>query len=242
MSGVGVEGASIEPRDLRFYVSELSLTPSGGASVSLDLEPDPQWQFQDLALLDFEDVTEGCRNGNADIRDRVVALVETALLGEGPFDLTFTLGVPFDLNRQNQALAPGPLSLSELFWSWNAGYKFLRAEVLSDGLPQGFFVHLGSTRHSPEGRATRPATECLDSNPAHVTLEGFAPRQHQVVFDLADLLRESSLGEATEGERGACMSAPDAPSCAGVFRALGLPIAGEEAEGQQVFRLEPVSP
>lgn len=233
-----LHGSEVEGRDLRFYVSEVQLVTADGRAVPLELEQDGLWQHRDLALLDFENGTAGCRNGNALIRDRVVGVIP-----EGEYtSLRFTVGVPHDLNHINQATAPSPLSLTALFWSWNAGYKFMRAEVLSDGLPQGFFIHLGSTRCSPEGRASEPATSCANSNRVTVELPFVEGRGDRVVLDLATLLDGTNLVGDEETERGACMSSPEDARCAPIFDALGLPFPGLESPRQRVFRVEPGAP
>jgi len=227
VNGIGMEG-----RDLRFYVSDVRLVRPDGGEVPLVLEQDGLWQYEDVALLDFEDGTAGCRNGTPQTRDRVTGTVPEAPYGR----VRFVLGVPQRLNHSNQATAPSPLSLTALFWSWNAGYKFLRAEVLSDGLPQGFFVHLGSTRCLPEGRATAPATSCGNPNRLEVELPFDPDQPDHVVFDLAALLEGTALS-GTEDQRGACMSSPEDLRCAPVFKALGLPFPDVTPGAQRVFRV-----
>ena len=229
-----VEGVGIEARDLRLYLSEVRLVRADGVEVPLELKQDGLWQHQDVALLDFEDGTAGCRNGTSQTRDVVAGLVPA---GEYR-GLRFTMGVPVALNHINQATAPSPLSLTALFWSWNAGYKFLRAEVLTDGLPQGFFIHLGSTLCTPEGRATRPATACQNGNRVAVDLPDFNPSTDRVVFDLARLLEGTKLEGDGEASRGACMSAPADARCGPVFSALGLPFGGQAVSEQRVFRVD----
>lgn len=228
-----VNGTGMEGRDLRFYVSDVRLVGPDGVEVPVLLEQDGLWQYETLALLDFEDGTTGCRNGTPQTRDKV-----TGTVPEGAYSsVRFVLGVPEHLNHINQATAPSPLSLTALFWSWNAGYKFLRAEVLSDGLPQGFFVHLGSTHCLPEGRATAPATSCGNANRLEVELPFDPDQADHVVFDLAALLEGTALTGSEEVQRGACMSSPQDARCAPVFSALGLPFPDVSAGEQRVFRV-----
>lgn len=229
-----VGGVGTEARDLRFYVSEVRLVRADGTEVPLELEQDGLWQHQGVALLDFEDGTAGCRNGTPQTRSLVSG---TAPAGDYR-GLRFTMGVPMELNHINQATAPSPLSLTALFWSWNAGYKFLRAEVLTDGLPQGFFVHLGSTLCTPEGRATQPATACRNGNRVEVEIPDFDPSSDRVVFDLARLLEGTALGGDGEATRGACMSGPQDARCAPVFSSLGLPFGEAGGSPQTVFRVD----
>jgi len=229
-----VGGVGMEARDLRFYVSDVRLVRNDGTEVPLELEQDGLWQHQGVALLDFEDATGGCRNGTAQTRN-----VVSGMAPAGDYrGLRFTMGVPMELNHINQATAPSPLSLTALFWSWNAGYKFLRAEVLSDGLPQGFFVHLGSTLCTPEGRATQPATDCRNGNRVTVDIPDFDPSSDRVVFDLARLLEGTALTGEGEAARGACMSAPQDTRCGPIFSSLGLPFGEKGGSTQQVFRVD----
>jgi len=240
--GIGSANSTIEPRDLRFYVSQIEVTLDDGSSVPLELEQDGLWQHGSVALLDFEDGTAGCRNGNEHLRSEVVGSIasEAASRVTG---VTFEVGVPFSMNHMNQAAAPSPLSLTAMFWSWNAGYKFIRAEVLSDGLPQGFFIHLGSTGCSPEGRASRPATHCVNGNRVPVELAGFDPSSQQIVFDLAALLAGVDLsGADVAGDRSACMSSPDDARCAPIFDALGIPFGGIAPGDQRVFTVKDLRP
>jgi len=229
-----VEGATIQPRDLRFYVSEVTLLRPDGSAVPLALEQDGLWQQEGVALLDFEDGAGECRNGTSDVRDLVVG---TAPAGEVA-GVRFTVGVPFELNHANQAIAASPLSLSAMFWSWNAGYKFVRAEVLTDGLPLGFFVHLGSTLCTPSGTPTRPATSCGNANRVTVEFPAFDLERDAVVFDLAALLAGSDLTGDGQAERGACMSSATDVRCNPVFAALGLRDGLSRPSEQQVFRRE----
>ena len=229
-----VGGVGMEARDLRFYVSDVRLVRNDGTEVPLELEQDGLWQHQGVALLDFEDASGGCRNGTAQTRD-----VVSGMAPAGDYrGLRFTMGVPMELNHINQATAPSPLSLTALFWSWNAGYKFLRAEVLSDGLPQGFFVHLGSTLCTPEGRVTQPATDCRNGNRVTVDIPDFDPSSDRVVFDLARLLDGTALAGDGEATRGACMSAPQDTRCGPIFSSLGLPFGEKGGATQQVFRVD----
>jgi len=232
--GVGLHSSTISPRDLRMYVSGFSLVLADGSSHPLELEQDGLWQHQDLVLLDFEDGTGDCRNGNPQTRD-----VVRGLLPEGEIrGVRFTFGVPWELNHINQATAPSPLSLTSMFWSWNVGYKFLRTELGSDELPQGFHVHIGSMACTPSERATQPPTECLFPSRTEVAFDNFDPATDRIVFDLAELLSNSDLSGEADMTR--CMGVLDHEPCAPVYEALGLPFGEHPGGEQRVFRLETV--
>lgn len=122
---VGAAETTITPTDYRFYVSNVALIDEDGNAVPLELEQDGKWQYQDVALLDFEDGTSACDNGTAEMRTMVVGTVP-----EGDYQsLRFTLGVPEQLNHEDAAIAPSPLNLTSMWWNWQGGYKFLRVEM-----------------------------------------------------------------------------------------------------------------
>ena len=126
--GIGTSEATVTPTDFRFYVSDVALIDEDGNAIPLELEQDGKWQYQNVALLDFEDGTNGCDNGTAEINTTVVGTVP-----EGDYQsLQFTMGVPEDLNHEDAAIAPSPLNLSSMWWNWQGGYKFLRIDLETD--------------------------------------------------------------------------------------------------------------
>lgn len=122
---VGTSESTITPTDFRFYVSDVALIDEDGNAVPLELEQDGRWQYQNTALLDFEDGTSACDNGTTEMNTTVVGTVP-----EGNYQsLQFTMGVPEDLNHEDAAIAPSPLNLTSMWWNWQGGYKFLRLEL-----------------------------------------------------------------------------------------------------------------
>ena len=123
--GVGVSESTITPTDFRFYVSDVALIDEDGNAVPLELEQDGKWQYQNTALLDFEDGTNACDNGTAEMNTTVVGTVP-----EGDYQsIQFTMGVPQDLNHEDAAIASSPLNLTSMWWNWQGGYKFLRVDI-----------------------------------------------------------------------------------------------------------------
>ena len=225
-TGLGAAGADLTVRDLRFFVHDVRLVDASGAETPFELIDDGKWQDGTVALLDFED---GCGDmGNADLRTIIEG---TAPAGEYT-GIRFRLGVPEELNHQNPPDAAPPLSLSELFWTWNGGYKFLRLDARSSAF-DGWRVHLGSTRC--EGDMMGNAT-CMDLNTPEVALDGFDPLTGTVVADVAGLVEGSMLDNTVDPP--GCMSSPDDPDCAPIFDALGLPFGGTASAGQTFFRAE----
>src|SRR5689334_4707617 len=126
-------------RDLRFYVHNVRLIHDRGEPVPVELTPSP-WQFEDAALLDFENGTGACSNGTPETNKVLIGAVPAGAY----HGLRFTLGLPFDLNHSDLTAMPAPLNLSALAWTWNAGRKFARIEIVTPAHPQGVFFHLGS--------------------------------------------------------------------------------------------------
>jgi len=246
-SGIGTTASKITPTDFRFFVSDLSLLRADGSDVPLALDQDGTWQYRNLALLDFEDGTGPCRNGNA--------AMNTNIRGTAPAGtyrgLRFTLGVPFELNHGDPTLAPSPLNITSMFWVWKAGYRFVKIDLASSGQPDkrldyaagngavekersvGFPVHVGSAGCVSRSLTTPPTSACKFPNRVTVTFDHFDPVHSIVVADLAALLKTSNVDVNTPNTAPGCMSEPTDPDCKGVMQALG--IAGEP---QQFFRLK----
>lgn len=222
-ASVGTLGTTITPVDFRFYVHNLRLVTSGGVEVPMELDQDGQWQLEDLALLDFENGSGPCVNGTTPTR--------SVVRGEVPAGeytgVRFTLGVPASLNHQDQSIAPPPLDIAALFWSWNGGYKFVRADHISDAQPNGWFVHLGSTGCTPGGSPQTVPTACAQQNRVEVSFSGFDVDSDVIVADLGRLLSGSNVTQNAAAP--GCMSGPTDPECPAVLSGLGI------GSSQQVF-------
>jgi uncharacterized repeat protein (TIGR04052 family) len=125
-SGISTKPVTVTPADLRFFVSEVALLDADGKATPVSLVQDGVWQYRDLALVDLEDGAGGCRNGNAAVHTEIIGTV-----APGQYTgLRFTVGVPFALDHIDPASAPAPLNFTAMNWVWQAGFKFIRAEVL----------------------------------------------------------------------------------------------------------------
>jgi uncharacterized repeat protein (TIGR04052 family) len=252
---VGSSHARVKPLDLRFFISQVELLTADGNSVALSLDQDGIWQYRNLTLLDFEDGTGSCLNGNAGINKQILGTVP-----EGKYTgLRFTLGVPFDLDHMAAASAPSPLNTTAMFWSWQDGFKFLRAEVATVAPPRempasrspapgsamsgmghanGFPVHIGSTGCAIADFGDAPVKECVHPNRLTVTFRPFDTDHDTVVFDFAKLLAGIDLDSPSPSGSPGCMSFPGIEACAAPLRALGLPFDGTPAAEQTVFTRE----
>lgn len=228
-AGVGKAGATITPSDFAFYVHDVKLISASGAEVSVKLDQDGTYQNGNLALLDFENGTGACSNGNA--------LLHTSVLGtvpEGKYTgVKFTVGVPFDRNHQDLATQPSPLSLTRMFWAWNSGHKFVRFEAkTAEG--KNWVMHLGSGGCLPTGSAIKPPTECAQANRPVVTLAQFDVDRESVIADIVAL-----FSEAVATENQVCMSSLKSATCGPMFAALGLPFNAPATIPQTFLRKAP---
>lgn len=214
-AGVGSSDSTWTLSDFRLYVHDVRVVTEDGTEVPVELEQDGVWQHEGVALLDFEDAN-GCDNGTAEMNTTIVG---TAADG-GPFTaVRFRLGVPFELNHADVTLAPSPLNLMGMFWNWNGGYKFFRAEGRTAGLPDGFRIHLGSTGCDGDPMMGN-VTTCTNENRPEVEL-AIDPATGTIQVDVGALLANSDI-EADAGGAPGCMSGPDDPECGAIFEGFGI--------------------
>ena len=258
--GVGTKKSTVTPQDLRFFVSDIELLDANGKAVPVTLDQDGVWQYKSLTLIDLEDGKGACRNGNP--------AMHTGATGTVPAGnyrgLRFTVGVPFELDHISPLSAPSPLNMTAMFWSWQGGYKFIRAEVAlvgnsanaagpmvenkapahteapGDRSPRssGFPVHLGSTGCASASPTTAPATECKNPNRVSVTLPVFDAAKDVVIFDLGKLLADLDVTTNTPNTAPGCMSGENDPDCIPIMKALGIPFRSAPASPQVVFYRE----
>jgi uncharacterized repeat protein (TIGR04052 family) len=228
-TGLGSTSTTATATDFMMYVSSVELLRADGSAEPVELVQDGRWQIDDIALLDFATNTN-CPNATADTNYVVRGTVPAG----NYTGLRFVLGVPFARNHADVASAPSPLNLSRMFWSWNAGYKFVRLDLTTTGVPTGWNLHLGSTTCTPGGGPTVQPTTCAQQNRPTVTLNGFNAASNVVIADVASLLASTNLDVSAMPAAG-CMSGPTDTDCVQVFQALGLPFGGSAAPATQNF-------
>jgi len=241
-AGIGTTGSTLTPSDFRLYVSEVHLIDGAGRAVPVRLAQDGVWQFEDIALLDFEDGSGPCRNGTGATNLQVRGSVP-----EGRYTgLRFTLGVPFARNHGDPTIAPSPLNLTAMFWNWQGGYKFMKFDAASSGRPQaqaahaphggggasGFSVHLGSTVCASASR-TQPASACQNPNRVTVQFDRFDAATQTLVADIGEVLAAADVDVNAPKTSPGCMSFPGDADCPPVMSALGLPYGDRTAPGPQ---------
>jgi uncharacterized repeat protein (TIGR04052 family) len=220
--GVGADQSTISLNDYRFYVSNVRLFNKMGKEAAVELTQDGLWQYDNVALLDFEDATSGCsESGTSVLNDKVVGKVP-----EGEYTaISFDLGVPFELNHLDTTTAPAPLNLPAMWWNWQIGYKFARLDLLTpEGATPAWLIHLGSTGCASSGSNTPPDAPCSNPNVTTVHLHDFNPLENFVVADLAGLVAAINLKESIPQPPG-CMSGPEDSDCMSLFPGFGLDLA-----------------
>jgi uncharacterized repeat protein (TIGR04052 family) len=143
-------------RSLQFYVYGIELLDERGLSHPLQISTN-------LALVDLA--------GNAEIpRATSVSGTLDTSTSTNYRGIRFTVGVPFELNHANPLKAAAPLDRGDLLWTWQTGYKFLRADFVVDGTEASF--HLGSTGCSSASALRPPSAPCAQPNRLRIELTG----------------------------------------------------------------------
>lgn len=229
-ANVGTTKSTVTPSDFRFYVSEVKLVRKDGTTVPVQLTQDGVWQYQNVALIDFENGAGPCRNGTS--------LTNTVVQGTVPTGeytgVELTVGVPFTLNHQDSTIAPSPLNSTAMFWNWQGGYKFIKFDTSSTGISPskpaaanvigpvtGYSVHLGSTACAAASRTQAPKS-CQNPNRVLVRLDQFDVAKSTIVADMGAVLAQANVDVNAPGSAAGCMSAPDDADCPPVMSALGL--------------------
>lgn len=238
---VGTTASTITPSDFRMYVSEVKLIRKDGTLEALALKQDGVWQYQSVALIDFEDGSGPCRNGTAPINTHIRG---TAKAGEYT-GIELTVGVPFALNHQDPTVAPAPLNSTAMFWNWQGGYKFIKFDTASSGISEQtpaaanamgpvtrYSVHLGSTMCASSGKTQAPQS-CMNPNHVKVRFDKFDLNKGVVVVDMGAVLAQANVDINAAGTSPGCMSFPKDADCPRVMDALGLAYDGVASAGVQ---------
>lgn len=252
---MGSTAAKITPTDFRFFISEVEFLDNTGKATTLQLEQDKTWQQDNVALLDFENGSGPCRNGNTATNMRVAGQLPAGNYSA----VRFTLGVPFAKNHADATLAAPPLNTTAMFWNWQGGYKFLKFDAQTNAnangmqktmamqnasesasmakpaaMNSGFALHIGSTMCASASKTTAPS-QCMNSNRVQVELKDFDWKKNKVVLDVAKVLKATNLEVNTMGTAPGCMSFPKDPDCVSVMNLLGLKYDGVAAQSAQLL-------
>lgn len=238
ITNIGNTSATVELKDLRFYVSNVHLMDAADKEVPITLDSN-EWQADGVALVDLEDGTGLCKDGTAATNLKVTGTVPTGTYtGVG-----YTVGVPAALSHSDFAAAKAPLDVQAMAWSWQSGRKFLKIEVNPDAgvttpatdttaesTSSTFNVHLGSTGCT--GAFTNGAVPtCLASNRMAFHSHNFNATTQKIGVDVQSLLAGNNVTVDSGGPKG-CMSGKTDPECAAIFDKLKIDQAsGESIDG-----------
>ena len=158
----GIDGDAAKARVLQFYVHEIELIDEHGKPYPFRFTAESPGQNERVVLVDLAGDPSTPRHTS----------VRGTVAGEGGeySGIRFTIGVPFELNHANPLTAPAPLDRGEMFWNWQSGHKFLRADLVRSGREWSF--HLGSTGCSSASALRPPAQPCAQSNEMQIELKG----------------------------------------------------------------------
>lgn len=235
-SGLGSADTSAHMLDYRLFVSNPVAIAADGSRAPLTLAQDGVWQDGQTALLDFEDGVTSCTNGTPQMNTTL-----RGTLPDGDYvGLEFEIGVPFDRNHLDPALAPSPLNVSGMFWNWRGGYKFIKIEfapVDTAADTAAWTVHLGSTGCQSSDKTVAPAAACANPNVVHVSLPAFDFKTSTVIIDPAPVVAGANLTTNVPDTSAGCMSSPKDPDCNTVLPRLGQAFNEFAAEPQQLVTM-----
>lgn len=227
--GTGNEGNGSAPdvKDFRLYVSGIQVATDDGEFIDLELTQN-DWQYENVALLDFEDATSSCTSGTSATNTSISGSLE-GLSSDDYTRVRLTVGVPENLNHLDRTTAASPLNLDGMTWSWAGGYKHMRLDV------DGWNIHLGTTGCTLDDSSAdnNENLDCSNARPNRpvYTFENVDTASSTLVFDYAALVENSDITTDVGGAPG-CMSGATDPECAALFTNLGLNVeTGECASG-----------
>ncbi|MCE9500657.1 MAG: metallo-mystery pair system four-Cys motif protein [Leptospira sp.] len=228
-------------KDLRFYVHDVKLITSSGSKADFTLTNDNKWQlasgsnaygsYPGVALLDFEDGTNGCSGGTTDTNKSIKG---TSVVGNY-VGVEFKIGVPFYLNHMDSTTASAPLNSAAMYWAWNSGYKFTKIEFTATS---NNFFHLGS--QSCTGNSTGPVNQCGIPNRPTISLTkssgSFNATKDVVTLDLNALYNGA---DATGTGINTCMAGNTNAACQPIITNIGItPSTGASAATQSAFSIK----
>lgn len=234
--GIGASGAAFEPLDFRMYLRDFAFVDDAGDEIPTTPVDDQRWQRDGFALVDFEDGMGACATGSPSTHTTVEL---EGIAGVTVAGVVFRIGLPPEQNHLDAATAPPPLNEPGMWWSWRGGYKYVRADVLTEaGAP--FFFHLGGTGCDGD---VASGFGCGYANQAQVELPALDPTTEQITVDLARLYDGvdimAPVDYAVDSVPG-CMAFAGDPECPAMFDALGLAFESDDPGGaaQTMFGVE----
>lgn len=152
-----------------------------------------KWQSNGIGLLWFNTHCDRQTPQNTEL-----ALVMSHEDWKKASAVRFELGVPFTMNHLNPVTQESPLNIPDMFWTWQAGHKFLRLDLMSQntGENKAWSYHLGSLGCKSASSLRAPAQPCKTPNrfPIEVSLD---TSSNEFVFDINSLLSGVQVNSQT---------------------------------------------
>lgn len=172
---------------LAFFVSNMAVKAPGSDSWQSITFIANDWQTEGTSLQWF--------NSNCDVdgntsSNQSLAINDPQGLWHNASEVKFELAVPFAENHQNPLTQPSPLNISEMFWSWRLGHKFLRLDLQADSVaePRSWSYHLGSVGCQSASSMRAPAEPCSIPNRFEMVLQK-TTKHNALSFNLLELLK-----------------------------------------------------
>lgn len=185
-TGVGTGGDGMNITDFRMYIHDVHVHDDAtGEEYPVALAQDGVWQVDDVAMLDFENGSDGCTGTletNKEVRGQVTVPSTVDLAST---EVCFEVGLPAEKNHIDEATAASPLNASGMLWAWKIGRKYVRIDGVGDpsGAAEAFNLHLGA-QGCPAGSGTAaPVTACTVPNTFEVCVENFDVANNVIAVD-----------------------------------------------------------
>jgi uncharacterized repeat protein (TIGR04052 family) len=127
------------------------------------------WQTEQSALVWFNNNCQTEQHAS-EANGVIKANIDKSML-TSQSTLSFTIGIPFATNHENPLSQPSPLNNPQMFWSWQAGHKFLRLDAVGPDTNQSWAFHLGSVGCNSKSSLRPPSGECTQANRIKVSIE-----------------------------------------------------------------------
>lgn len=240
-AGIGTSASDFTFKDFRVYISDIDVTLSDGSTQALSVLEDGIWQHDGVTLLDFGHGCDGTSDNPVNTKiEGSLQLTQSQSIRQVCFDV----GVPFNINHENNTLQASPLNVSGMYWAWQSGHKFFRLDGSTHA--GGFNVHLGSTGCDTTNKTEAPTAECINPNRPRVCLD-IDPSTQTILVDAKALLQDSNVSLNTPKTAPGCMSGNNDPECQNIIPKFGLdfmymPSVDDktliEAQAQSVFYVQ----
>ncbi len=207
--------------DIRFYLHDIEVRTLDGDWIPAPLAQVEHWQNSQVALMSLVARPDRCADHPEPPHDllRLLLPPDTGIDG-----IRAAIGVPFALNHADPTTLSGPLSQMQMYWSWRAGFRFVRIDGVHEG--ESFEVHYGSTQCTGE---TEAIEGCDRPNLARMEVIGDITGAGITVL-LDRFVNDDLLAG------GHCTAVADAPACINAHSALGIePLAGTSQRPAPAF-------